>query len=517
MASGSEVPKWLEAARLEVEALIDKRAWVEDDIANAKGRILPGIWVFRRKRSPDGTIKKWKGRFTIRGDLQDDTGAETFAPVVAWSSVRFFLILSLTLSWITCSIDFSNAFIQATLPEPIWVHLPRGFHSDRPGKTCLKLEKSVYGISIAPRLWYQHLLAALLKLGLTQSAHDPCLLYKKDLMVICYVDDLGLAAPTMDIIDLFVASLESLGFELTRESTFGEFLGIKMEHDKTNGTIHMTQRGLINKIINTVGLSECNPTCTPTTATALGADPDGPSMTESWSYPSVVGMLLYLSTNTRPDITFAVSQVARFNSNPKKSHAKAIKMIVRYLKGTKTQGTIVKATGTLDIAMWADADFAGLHGAEAPTDRNCARSRTGWIICLGNCPLLWKSQLQGPIALSTLEAEYVALSDGLRTVVWLKALVIEVTTALGLPESVTATIHAVAYEDNQGAFLLATKHKISPRTKYFSVKYHWFHSLYDDGVFGIGQCTTNNQDADYLTKGLMKILFQGNRKRRQGW
>jgi hypothetical protein len=69
MASGDEVPQWLEAARLEIEALTNKKAWVEDEVTNAKGRILPGIWVFRRKRSPDGTIKKWKGRFTIQGNL----------------------------------------------------------------------------------------------------------------------------------------------------------------------------------------------------------------------------------------------------------------------------------------------------------------------------------------------------------------------------------------------------------------------------------------------------------------
>ena len=75
-------------------------------------------------------------------------------------------------------------------------------------------------------------------------------------------------------------------------------------------------------------------------------------------------MLLYLSTNTRPDITYAVSQVARFNHNPKKSHASAIKTIIRYLKRTEDKDTIVTPTGILALDCYVDADSAGLHGRD---------------------------------------------------------------------------------------------------------------------------------------------------------
>jgi hypothetical protein len=321
----------------------------------------------------------------------------------------------------------------------------------------------------------------------------------------------------MKHIDTFVTSLESQGFELTRESSFSEFLGIKLEQSKDKKKITLTQRGLIQKIINTVGLQDCNPNWTPTIQTALGSDPEGLPMNKTWGYPSVVGMLLYLSTNTRPDITFAISQVARFNNNPKASHARAIKTIVRYLKCTCNMGTIVEPTGKLNIECWVDADFAGLHGSEPSSDRNSARSRTGWIVCLGGTPLLWKSQLQSCVTLSTLEAEYVALSAALRTVVWTKAMVLEVSNAIGLSSNTTATIHATVFEDNQGAYLLVTKHRISARTKYFAVKYHWFHSLHDDGEFDIEKCSTDEQRADYLTKGLVRHSFEWNRTSTQGW
>jgi hypothetical protein len=98
----------MEAAAKEIASLEKNGTWFEVDMSVAKTRILPGTWVFRRKRTPDGEISKFKARYCVRGDLEEGE-PETFAPVVAWSSVRLFLVLSLTLNWDTCSIDFSSA------------------------------------------------------------------------------------------------------------------------------------------------------------------------------------------------------------------------------------------------------------------------------------------------------------------------------------------------------------------------------------------------------------------------
>ena len=92
-------------------------------------------------------------------------------------------------------------------------------------------------------------------------------------------------------------------------------------------------------------------------------------MTKTWNYPSVVGMLLYLPGNTRPDITMAVSQVCHFSHSPKQSHAKAVKHILRYLKGTVDKGMIIRPNGTLGLGNYCDADFAGYRSEpqEVPT------------------------------------------------------------------------------------------------------------------------------------------------------
>ena len=160
-------------------------------------------------------------------------------------------------------------------------------------------------------------------------------------MLLClYVDDCGLAASDRTLIDNFVASLKRLGFDLDIEDNFEEYLGIGIEAFN-DGTQHMTQKGLIKKVISATKLENCKPNWTPTSQVALGKDEDGEPFDESFDYASVVGMLLYLSNNTRPDITFAVSQVARFTHNPKQSHGTAVKMIVRYLARTHDKGSTV--------------------------------------------------------------------------------------------------------------------------------------------------------------------------------
>ena len=416
--------------------------------------------------------------------------------------------------------------MQASLPSPIWVHLPRGFRSLRPTKTCLRLKKSQYGLTVAPRLWYQKLIAALLDMGYKQSKQDPCLLFKDNSLLVVYVDDLGVAAPSSEIIDKFVSDLETRGFELTREGSFSEYLGIKFSENKSAGTIELTQKGLIKKIIDAAGLTNCNPNRNPATAAALGIDPNGEPYDEAWNYPSIVGMLLYLSTNTHPDISFAVSQVARFNHNPKQSHARALKMIVRYLAGTADKGMIIKPDGTLELVDWCDSDYCGLHGRDPDESPSSVKSRGGYLVTLSDVPLVWKSQLQSSIALSTTEAEYSSLSSSLRTLLPLRDLLIEVSQAIGLSPSLRATLHCRAFQDNRAAWQLTTGQRITKRTKYFLVKWHWFWSHVrrsdedntDETRFlEIQACSTHVMRADILTKGLLCEKFEACRKLTQGW
>ena len=342
-------------------------------------------------------------------------------------------------------------------------------------------------------------------------------------MMVLYVDDAGLAAPHASIIDDFVAELKTLGFDLDIEGNFNSYLGIGIE-ELENGECNMTQKGLIKKVIKTTKMEKCNPNWTPATQCALGTDPDGEPYDQlQFNYASVVGMLLYLSNNTRPDITFAVSQVARFTANPKKSHAQAIKTIVRYLAKTFDKGILVTPDDTFNLKCWVDADFAGLYNREPSQNPNAARSRYGYVITFGGVPLIWKSQLIKEICLSTLHAKYVGMANALRALIPIRSMIVEMLDFLQLPSQAKPEVHCSVFEDNQGAYLLATNQRLSVRTKYFCVKHHffWSHVFHEErnpeGYLLIFKCDTKLMNADYLTKGLGRPLFDPNRQRLQGW
>jgi hypothetical protein len=150
----------LESAHKDSKVLEENHTWEDFDASETKTKILRGTWVFRRKRTTGGILSKCKspllcpwgyaGRH-IR-HVRSGCRIQHCPPVSR---------VSLTLDWYTCSIDFSNAFVQAVVDDYVWIHLPRGFNSSRVGngKTCLRLCRSLYALSVAPKLWYEHLFA----------------------------------------------------------------------------------------------------------------------------------------------------------------------------------------------------------------------------------------------------------------------------------------------------------------------------------------------------------------------
>ena len=511
----SELVEWKKAATNAIASLEEKGTWEEVSIDQAQGTILPGTWVFRRKRAPTGHVIKHKARYCVRGDLQE-VHDDTFTPVVAWSTICMVLVFAVAQDWPLICVDFSNAFVQATLNSPVWIHLPRGYKSTKSHPTCLRLKKSLYGLVVAPKLCSEMLFKAFRDDEFAQSENDPCLFLKPNMVAFTYVDDCGIATPTMKEIDGFVDRLRKRGFELTKEGDFSAYLGINFHRDPKTQTVTMTQPGLIKKILATTRLEECNPNRAPSAQAGLGADPNDPPGKEPWSYSSVVGMLLYLATNTRPDIAFAVSQVVRFNSVPKQSHAAVVKMIVRYMKGTTAKGTIFKPTGTYKVVCYMNADFAGLHGRDPQEMPTSACSCTGYIMFFGGCPLLWKSQLQTETALSTFHTEYVALAAAMHQLIVVQRVLQDLAACLLLKPK-QPKIHATVHEDNASAHALANNQRLSDQSKSLNTKYHFFWEWINGGMASMVKCSTDEQQANYMTKGLVAEKFESNRKKSQGW
>ena len=517
LADTAHYSEWTAALEKELRTLEDRNTWVEEPVSQAKGDIVPVHWVMKIKRKPDGSLDKFKARIVVRGDLMKDYDFETHAPTCAWSTIRMVLILSLMWNWTTCTCDYSNAFIHSKLDTPVWIRLPRGYKSSSKTPTCLRLLRSLYGTTFAPRLWSDCLFEALKKYGLKQSEHDPCLFTKPGMMACCFVDDLAMSFKDPSERTRFVKAMEEYGFTLEMDDSLEAFLGIKFSRSP-DGSFTMTQPALIQKIIDATDMGLCNRNQTPASpGQTLGKDPAGEPMRESWAYPSVIGMLLYLSTNTRCDIAFAVSQVARFTHDPKQSHATAVKTIIRYLAGTKDKGTIMRPNGTLQVNCYSDADFSGLYGADPNQEESSAKSRMGYLISMGGCPLVWKSQLIQPICLATAEAEYYSLSHCLRTLIPIRRTLEELTRNLRVPAPLQATITSTAFEDNSAALILANQQRLTSRTRYYHAYSHHFWQHVKDGTVKVVAIETSLMDADYLTKSLGRVAFEANRLRVQGW
>jgi len=277
------------------------------------------------------------------------------------------------------------------------------------------------------------------------------------------------------------------------------YLGVQVEVERT-GTVTFKQGGLIKKVLKYCGMDDCNKKWTPASTTPLGTDPNGKRFDAKWEYATAIGMLLYLSANSRPDIQYAVHQCARFTHTPKMSHQQAILRICRYLKATEDKGLSFRPTNELTLDCYADVDFAGLYNVENHTDPVCVKSRTGFVLLLGGCPLYWSSKLQTEIALSTTEAEYIALSQAMRALLPLCSLLHEVGSKMDLSFSNVSVVKTRVWEDNNGALLLANNPmKFSVRTKHMAIKYHFFRQFIGDDI-RVLKVDTKEQLADLFTK-----------------
>ena len=312
---------------------------------------------------------------------------QSYSPVVQWSSVRLMLIISIIHALETRQVDYVNAFAQASLDKDVFIELPQGFEHNNDEDCVLQLHKSSYGMSDAPLMFFELLKTNLEAVGFKQyNEIDPCLFVHKDAICLTYVDDCLWFGKDGRAVDALIEKMKKRMDLKVESRDVSAFLGIQFT--RSGETIELKQLGLIDKIIEATGLQEANITRTLADPKTLGKDKEGQAYQEQWNYSSVVGMLLYLSGNSRPDIAFAVNQAARFTHDPKQSHAIAVKKIVRHIKGTRNRGLTFKPTKDWKVDYYVDADFCGLWGSEDPEDPIVSKSRTGYIIMLAGCPLL---------------------------------------------------------------------------------------------------------------------------------
>jgi hypothetical protein len=290
--------------------------------------------------------------------------------------------------------------------------------------------------------------------GFTPLEIDPCLYLKENMVLLTYVDDCIIISPSRNSIDRLISSMQSgqENFKLTDEGGVNKFLGVKITRLDKN-SFELSQPFLIDRILNFLGLcnnefeTDANSTSTPIAKGLLHRNLDGKAQKYTWKYRTAVGMLSYLQNTSRPEISMAVHQTARFSNIPMLSHEKSIMCIGRYILDTCKRGIIYKPDKSKGLECYVDADFAGGWSQADADNADNILSQTGYIIMYVNCPILWVSRLQTKIALSTAEAEYIALSQSLRDIIPLITLLKEINKVFPVHVK-TPTFMCKVHEDN---------------------------------------------------------------------
>jgi Reverse transcriptase (RNA-dependent DNA polymerase) len=523
----SDRKQFIQAAKEEIDGQTQNGNWriIPKSSVPEGATILPAVWAMRRKRRiSTGEIYRWKARLNLDGSKQIKGIHywETYAPVASWPTIRLILTMAIIKRWHTKQIDFVQAYTQAKIEtDNVYMKIPKGFEirGKNTDECVLKIDQNIYGGKAAGRVWNKHLVNKLTEIGFKQSEIDHCLFYRGQAVYVLYTDDSILAGPDEAELDQIVEDMKRVGLKLSVDGDVSDFLGVKINHEP-DGTIHLTQPQIIDSILKDLHLLSDNVKTRQTPAavtTILRRHPNSETFDEHFNYRSVIGKLNFLEKSTRPDISCATHQCARFASNPKKEHGKAVEWLCRYLASTRDKGIILKPTEQ-SFDVYVDADYVGNWDPEtASNDIDTARSRTGYVVFYAGCPIIWKSKLQTQIALSTTEAEFMALSAALRETIPLMELVKELQRYGYDFTAVRPTVHCRVFEDNSGAIELARVPKMRPRTKFINVQYHHFRQYVDRKEISILSIDTTDQCADILTKSVSLSALTKLRFRIMGW
>lgn len=213
----------------------------------------------------------------------------------------------------------------------------------------------------------------------------------------------------------------------------------------------------------------------------------------NYHYRELIGSLMYLSVATRPDISYAVGIASRYLEKPTVVHEKAAKRILKYLaKYQSIEYDILYRAGENDqLNGYSDADYAG--------DIDSRKSTSGFVFTYNNSIVSWCSERQKAVSLSTMESEYVAASNSIWKLLWLKAF---------LNEILSNNLKQInLYMANQSAIRLIKNPELLKRSKHIDVKYHFIREKYEENLFTINYISTEDMIADILTKPLSKQRF----------
>src|SRR5271155_3202362 len=470
-----DAAQWKIAMQKEYDSIIQNETWtLVPRPKNAK--VVKSRWVLRIK----DVNNLYKARLCAKGFTQrwGEDYDETLAPVAKYTSIRtLFALLAGRKNNKIHQMDVNTAFLNSDLDELVYVEQPEGF--EVPGKedyVCL-LRKTLYGLKQSPRAWFQLIATVLVDFDFQQCESDPCIFIHKNengehTYIALYVDDLLIAGDNEEDIAKIKRRL-SERFEMKDLGIARKFLGMEIEYGK-DGSIRIHQNQYIRQILERHGMQECTPVTTSldTSIKLAAINVSKEAAADPTEYASIVGGLMFATCVTRPDIMCAVGQLSQFLNNPSSKHLLAAKRVLRYLQGTSTYG-ITYRPPPLRLQGYSDADWAG--------DMDTRRSTTGYIVMLNNGAIAWKSRCQPTVALSTMESEYMALTEATKELKWIRTLLAELGYSNGNSNDEPTDL----FSDSQSAIALAKNPVSHARAKHIDIRHHFVREAIQDKVIWV--------------------------------
>lgn len=486
--------QWKAAMDAEMNTLLDNNTWeikpLPDNRTETKGR-----WVFTIKQGTTIGSVQYKARYVAKGfsQLPGIDYDETFSPTTRFASIRTILQMAANDGLHLHQMDVKGAYLNAPIDKDIYVQQPPGYEQmDIHGKTLTcHLNKSLYGLKQSGRNWHSTLTDFLKSEDFSPNTNDPCVYTRltaddHQQHILFWVDDIILAGSTITQIEEMKQMLNQR-FKMDDRGELKWFLGVDFTR-LDDGTYEMCQERYIDSILQRFNMTDCKTASTPADKgidlTKATDDEHAEFVKHEFPYRAAVGSLIYLMTATRPDISWIVSKLSQYLSKPSLTHVTALKRVLRYVKKTRSYRLAYSPQPGKPLVVYSDSDWAN--------DSEDRRSTTGYIVTLGSSPIIWKTRKQPTVALSSCEAEYMAIAEATKETLYLRSL----CSSLGIQQPPTTTV----YSDNQSAIALTRneggRHN---RTKHIDTRYHF---IREQSNVSYEYINTEDNLSDNLTKPL---------------
>jgi hypothetical protein len=494
-----EKEKWIAAMEDELKVIQERKVWdLVPRPANTK--ILGQRWVFTKKYNEKGETIRHKARLVAQGYSQQkgESYEEVFSPVVNFAVIRLFFALLVSLhGWTHCQLDIKNAYLYADLDKVIYMFQPTGFEDDQRPEYVCKLTKALYGLHQSGRQWYFEIYSVLEELEFKEFKWcNCCFIFKNSAILLLYVDDIIVFAKSEEIINNVIAKLQKK-FDLKILGKTKKLLGVNF--NEKNNTLTIDQEEYIDKVCKRFKKFKYSVSTLPISKGFILSKNDSPrnqierDEMSALPYRSLIGCLSFIAGRTRPDLAYAVNILSQFQEDPGKLHWSCLLRLLGYLETTKSLKLNLSNITSSDIRCYSDADFAN--------NRDDRVSMSGLLLFVGNAPIVWRTSKQKCVTLSSMEAEYVAMSEAAKETIWITNIIKECRT-LNLCKM---SFESVLLCDNQSAIEFSKSPIENARTKHIDVRLHFIRGLIYKRKFRIKYVSSKQNHADIFTKAPTKV------------